>query len=148
MSGDEQYDSDSTGYTCGIEEEEQVIPEPKKKTGRVFTEKARVALTTGRENYNAMRRQRKLDNELKLEEQRQERLVQYEENIKKKAMSIRKREIKSDYLTLIEDDDTPDDVIQDMMKALKQRQNKTQIPQAIPQTRRVPQPQIPEYRFV
>lgn len=148
MSGDEQYDSDSTGTTGDIEEEEQVITEPKKKSGRIFTEKARQALTTGRESYNAMRRQRKLDNELKLEEQRQERLVQYEANIKKKAMAIRKREIKHDYLTLIEDDDTPDEIIQDMMKALKQRQNKTQIPQAIPQTRRVPQRQIPEFIFV
>ena len=82
MSGDEQYDSDSTGTTGDIEEEEQVITEPKKKSGRIFTEKARQALTTGRESYNAMRRQRKLDNELKLEEQRQERLVQYETNLK------------------------------------------------------------------
>lgn len=153
MDNDEQYDTDSTGSTGDLE---LIEPQQSKKC-RVFSEKARIALNNGREAHNAMRRQRKLDNEIKVDEARLERLKQYEDNITRKALAIRKREIKNDYLTLIEDDDTPNDIIQEMAKALTQRRSKTphggspsgnQIPQHQNQIPQVQQKQPPQFIFV
>ena len=148
MDTDEQYNSDTTGSTCDDELEEQVIlveePVKKKKSGRLFTEKARQALTTGRENYNNMRRERKLQNELILEEQRLERQQQYEENFVKKAISIKNREIRNRCIDLIEDDNTSPEQIHKMKCLLNEIPRvQTQIPQV--QTQRNPF-NIPPYQ--
>ncbi len=104
---------------------------PKKKKRipiYVLTEPRRIAMEKGRLIRDENARLRKEKREL---EQREKTRL-YEDKLLQKAISIRKRQIKNDYLNRIEDDDTPDDVIQKMRQEMNKPKQKPSIPDIIP----------------
>lgn len=123
---------------------EKVKPKYVMKKEWVLTDNRKVALKKGRDIRDENARVRIANRELKI----QEEMKKYEEIVLKKALSIRKRQIKNDYLSRIEDDNTDENEIQNMRQKLnninsQQLKKPTQQP-IIQTTIRL----IDQYKFV
>lgn len=94
-----------------IKEAKKLLPKPKKTA----TETQLANLKKGQDNLNIRREQKRLEREIEMEEEKKRQ----EELIVKKALSIKKKQIKKQaILDAVSDDDTPVEKIKEIAKRI------------------------------